>query len=312
MIGDDGATHFILKNFRAGNCDPHSLARLGQSLTFSLSVSVDFIIFAKMELIDSHCHLKGFKDKGELDAVLERARDAGVQRFITVGTSPKDWVPYREMNAAYTGTIDYTVGLHPCYVDADWRDAVSQLSTFFMPPHAPVALGEIGLDYFHLPKDPIQAGELMLHQEAAFRRQLMLADELDCPIIIHSRNAFDDSVRMIDESGVNWTRVVFHCFTYGPEEIAQIQQRGGRASFTGVVTYKNASDIREALRTQGIGQLMLETDCPYLTPEPLRGKPNEPAYLANIATRCAEALALSAKELSARTTANTKAFFNLI
>ena len=90
-----------------------------------------------MELIDSHCHLKGFKDKGELDAVLERAHTAGVQRFITVGTSPKDWVAYREMSAAYAGKIDYTVGLHPCYVDAEWRDAVSHLSTFFMPPHAP-------------------------------------------------------------------------------------------------------------------------------------------------------------------------------
>ncbi|HBM85422.1 MAG TPA: TatD family deoxyribonuclease [Opitutae bacterium] len=264
-----------------------------------------------MELIDSHCHLKGFKDKGELDAVLERAHTAGVQRFITVGTSPKDWVAYREMSAAYAGKIDYTVGLHPCYVDAEWRDAVSHLSTFFMPPHAPVALGEIGLDYFHLPKDTIEAGECMLHQEAAFRQQLMLADELDCPIIIHSRNAFDDSVRMIDESGVNWARVVFHCFTYGPAEMAQINERGGRGSFTGVVTYKNAPDIREALRVQGIDQLMLETDCPYLTPEPHRGKPNEPAYLADIATRCAEALALSPEALSAHTTANTKAFFNL-
>ena len=264
-----------------------------------------------MELIDSHCHLLGFQTKGELDAVLERAALAGVQRFITVGTSLKDWVPYREMHAAYTGTIDYTVGLHPCYVDAEWSDSVSQLSTFFIPPHAPVALGEIGLDYFHLPKDTLEAGEMMLHQEAAFRQQLDLANELDCPIIIHSRNAFEDSVRMIDESSVDWSRIVFHCFTYGPEEITQINTRGGRASFTGVVTYKNAPDIREALRTQGTERLMLETDCPYLTPEPHRGKPNEPAYLAHIAQRCAESLALPLETLAAQTTANTKAFFNL-
>ncbi|CAA6676564.1 MULTISPECIES: TatD family hydrolase [unclassified Lentimonas] len=264
-----------------------------------------------MELIDSHCHLLGFKEKGELDAVLERAADAGVQRFITVGTSPKDWVPYREMHAAYAGKIDYTVGLHPCYVDAEWEADVSQISTFFMPPHAPVAFGEIGLDYFHLPKDPIQAGETMIFQEEAFRQQLMLASELDCPVIIHSRNAFDDTVRMIDESGIDWSRIVFHCFTYGSDEIAQVNQRGGRASFTGVVTYKNAPDIREALRTQGTERLMLETDCPYLTPEPHRGKPNEPAYLADIARRCAEALAITPEELAAHCTANTKAFFNL-
>ncbi len=264
-----------------------------------------------MELIDSHCHLKGFKDKGELQPVLDRAKEAGVQRFITVGTSPADWVPYREMHAAHIGTIDYTVGLHPCYVDEDWDAAVSQLSTFFMPPHAPVAFGEIGLDYFHLPKDPVQAGEVILLQEAAFSQQLMLASELECPVIIHSRDCFAECVRLIDESGIDWTRIVFHCFTYGAEEIAQINQRGGRASFTGVATYKSAHNVREALRAQGIERLMLETDCPYLTPEPHRGKPNEPAYIAHIATRCAEALAVSAEELAAASSQNAKAFFNL-
>jgi TatD DNase family protein len=264
-----------------------------------------------MELIDSHCHLKGFKDKGELKPVLQRAREAGVQRFITVGTSPEDWVPYREMQAAYAGTIDYTVGLHPCYVDADWAAAVSQLSTFFIPPNAPVAFGEIGLDYFHLPKDPMQAGEVILLQEAAFRQQLMLASELDCPVIIHSRDAFNECVQLIDESGIDWERVVFHCFTYGAKEMAQINLRGGRASFTGIATYKSAHAVRDALRQQGIERLMLETDCPYLTPEPLRGKPNEPAYLSHIAQRCAEALAMSAEELAAQASANTRSFFNL-
>lgn len=264
-----------------------------------------------MDLIDSHCHLKGFLDKGELPAVLTRAAAAGVTRFITVGTSSKDWVPYRELAAAQPGVIDYTVGLHPCYVDAEWRDDVSLISTFFIPPHMPVALGEIGLDYFHLPKDPIQAGECMIHQEAAFRQQLMLAIELDCPVIIHSRNAFDDTLRMIDESGINWAQIVFHCFSYGPEEIAQINARGGRASFTGIVTYKNAPEIRDSLRRQGIDSLMLETDCPYLTPEPHRGKPNEPAYLAHIAERCAEALAVPLEQLAEQTSQNVKEFFRL-
>ena len=264
-----------------------------------------------MELIDSHCHLKSFKDKGELEPMLERAAAAGVQHFITVGTSPADWVSYREMHAAYAGKIDYPVGVPPCYVDADWEAAVSQISTFFMPPHAPVAFGEIGLDYFHLPKDPVQAGETILLQEAAFRQQLMLASELDCPVIIHSREAFDESVQLIDESGIDWRRIVYHCFTYGAEEIAQINQRGGRASFTGITTYKSANKVREALRQQGIERLMLETDCPYLSPEPHRGKPNEPAYLTHIAERCAQALAMEAPELAARSSQNTRDFFKL-
>ena len=180
-----------------------------------------------------------------------------------------------------------------------------------MPPHAPVAFGEIGLDYFHLPKDPLQAGEMILMQEAAFRQQLMLASELECPIIIHSRDCFTECVKLIDESGVDWQRIVFHCFTYGAGEIAQIKARGGRASFTGIATYKSAHAVREALREQGIERLMLETDCPYLTPEPHRGKSNEPAYLAPIAERCAEALEVSLDDLAARTSDNTRDFFNL-
>lgn len=264
-----------------------------------------------MDLIDSHCHLKGFKDNGELSSVLNRARDAGVTRFITVGTSPTDWVLYREMAAAHPGKIYYTVGLHPGRVDAEWSDSVTNLSTFFMPPHAPVALGEIGLDYFHLPEDPVAAGELMIFQEEAFRQQLMLAEELDCPVIVHSRNALEDTLRMIDESGVAWNRIVFHCYSYGAEAIKQINDRGGRASFTGIVTYKNAPEIREALRSQGADRLMLETDCPYLTPEPHRGKSNEPAYLAHIAERCAEVLAMPLTTLAAQTTANTVDFFQL-
>jgi len=152
---------------------------------------------------------------------------------------------------------------------------------------------------------------VILLQEAAFQQQLMLASELECPIIIHSRDAFAECVQFIDESGIDWQRIVFHCFTYGAEEIAQINHRGGRASFTGIATYKSAHTVREALRQQGIERLMLETDCPYLTPEPHRGKPNEPAYIAHIAERCAEALALSAEELAARSSQNTKDFFNL-
>ena len=264
-----------------------------------------------MEFIDSHCHLLSFKHKNELDAVLSRAEEAGVNRLITVGTSPEDWTAYREMHGAHIDKIDYTVGLHPCYVEEGWEEAVSQMSSFFMPPNVPVALGEIGLDYFHLPKDPVEAGEVILLQEAALRQQLLLATELDCPVIIHSRDCFNESIKLIDESGIDWQRIVFHCFTYGPEEIRQINERGGRASFTGVATYKSAANIREAIRAQGIERLMLETDCPYLTPEPHRGKPNEPAYLTHIAERCAEALAVSIEELAAKTTDNTKSFFGL-
>ncbi len=264
-----------------------------------------------MEWIDSHCHLDGFQRKGELGTVLQRATESGVRRLITVGTSPEDWVAYREMHQNHPGHIDYTVGLHPCHVDAEWEAATTQLSTFFMPPNAPVALGEIGLDYFHLPKDPVEAGEVILQQEAAFRQQLLLAGELDCPVIIHSRECFAETVQLIDDSGLDWERIVFHCFSYGPEEVRQLNARGGRASFTGIATYKSAQAVREAVCAQGLDRLMLETDCPYLSPEPHRGKPNEPAFLPHIGERCAESLGLPAAELAARVAANTRAFFRL-
>ncbi|MFW6218240.1 MAG: TatD family hydrolase [Verrucomicrobiota bacterium] len=260
---------------------------------------------------DSHCHLQRFEQEGELPAVLGRAESAGVGRMIAVGTSLEDWVPYRELAQGHPGRIDYTAGLHPGHVDADWEDGVRQLSAFFMPPQAPVALGEIGLDFFHLPKDPVAAGDAILHQEAAFRQQLLLAGELGCPVVVHSRKAFAETVRLIDASGIDWTKVVFHCFSYGPEEVRQLNERGGRASFTGIVTYKNAPEVREALRVQGVESLMLETDSPYLAPEPHRGQSNEPAYVADIGRRCAEVLAVSVEELAERTTANVKEFFGL-
>lgn len=264
-----------------------------------------------MQFIDSHCHLQGFQKKGELEAVLQRAKDAGVDTLVTVGTSPEDWVCYREMHAAHPDRIFYTVGLHPCYVEEGWEDAVAQIAAFFMPQNPPVAFGEIGLDYFHLPKDPVQAGEVILAQEAAFRQQLLLASELDCPVIIHSRDCFKETVQLIDESGIDWPRIVFHCFSYGPEEVRQINERGGRASFTGIATYRSAHAVREAVQTQGIERLMLETDCPYLSPEPHRGKTNEPAYLPHIAEHCAAALNIDHAVLAEQTTRNARSFFKL-
>ena len=230
----------------------------------------------------------------------------------TVGTGLKDWVPYREMSAAHPGKIDYTVGLHPCYVDAEWNDAVTQLSTFFMPPNAPVALGEIGLDYFHLPKDPVEAGEHMLHQEAAFRQQLSIASELEVPIIIHnSRNAFDDTFRMIDESGVDWSRSSSIVSATAPMKSPNSTNAAAAApSPASSPTRMRPRSARHCAARASIASCWKPT-APTWSPEPHRGKPNEPAFVADIARRCAEALALSEGELAASATANTKTFFNL-
>jgi TatD DNase family protein len=268
-----------------------------------------------MSLIDTHTHLESFARKGLLPDILGRADEAGVATLITIGTSPDDWSLYRTLAGehATTGRVRYTVGLHPCSVDANWPGAVAQLEAYWNAAGGrPVALGECGLDRFHLPKDPVQAGVVLAWQREAFAVQLELAKRLDCPVVVHSRGAFAECVEMIDASGVAWPRVVFHCFTEGPAEMAELVRRGGFGSFTGILTYKSADAVREAAKTQGLARFMVETDAPYLTPMPHRGKPNEPAYLRHTAEFAAtEVFGVSAGELAAVTTATARRFFGL-
>ena len=269
-----------------------------------------------MALIDTHTHLESFARKGELDATLGRAREAGLEAMITIGTAPDDWTLYRDIAQQHTGFVRYTVGLHPCSVDADWANAVAQIEAFWAPvPRAgnrPVALGECGLDRFHLPKDAAKAGEIFAWQRAAFEAQLAIAKRLGCVVVVHSRGAFSECVEMIDASGVDWARVVFHCFTEGEAEIRELLRRGGVGSFTGILTYKTAENVRQAAKAQGLDRFILETDAPYLTPMPHRGKPNEPAYVRHTAEFAAkEVFGIPFDELAAITTANAKRFYGL-
>lgn len=266
-----------------------------------------------MELIDTHTHLDGFAKRGETAAVLARAEAAGVTQMITVGTASDDWSVYRGLAGEHRGKVFYTVGLHPCSVDGRWSEEVAQMEAFWHGiGERPVALGECGLDRFHLPKDdPAAAERVFGWQRAAFAAQLVLAERLRCPLVVHSRGAFAECVEMIDASGVDWSRVVFHCFVEGAAEMAELARRGGRGSFTGVVTYKNAEPVRAALREQGLGRLMLETDAPYLTPVPHRGKANEPALMIHTAEAAARELGVSPEELAKKTTANARSFFGL-
>jgi TatD DNase family protein len=280
-----------------------------------------------MGLIDTHTHLESFAHKGELAGALALARAAGVEAMITIGTGPDDWELYRGIAAEHAGLVRYTVGLHPCAVKAGWAAAVAGIEAFWTSegggvggeeragrrPALPVALGECGLDRFHLPKDDAASAErIFAWQRAAFAAQLEIAKRLGCPVVVHSRGAFRECVEMIDASGVDWARVVFHCFTEGEAEMAELARRGGFGSFTGVITYKSAENVRAAARAQGLGRLMIETDAPYLTPVPLRGKPNEPAFVRHTAEFCAkEVFGVSYEELAEATTASARRFFGL-
>jgi TatD DNase family protein len=280
-----------------------------------------------MGLIDTHTHLETFARHGTLAATLARAREAGVDAMITIGTSPDDWALYRGIAGEHPGFVHYAVGLHPCSVEAGWAEAFEQLEEFWKVAPAssrpvedagkmpallrPVALGEIGLDRFHLPKDTAEAEKIFAWQRAAFAAQLDLAKRLGCSVVVHSRGAFRECVELIDASGVDWTRVVFHCFTEGGAEMAELTRRGGLGSFTGILTYKNAGAIRAAAKAQGLARLMIETDAPYLTPIPHRGKPNEPAFVRHTAEfAAAEVFGVGYDELAGVTTANARRFFS--
>jgi TatD DNase family protein len=265
-----------------------------------------------MALIDTHTHLDSFHRRGELPAVLERARAAGVDTMIAIGTEPADWTLYRDLARAHSGAVHYTVGLHPCSVAANWESATAQLAAFFTgEAPRPVGLGEIGLDRFHLPAEAAEAEEVFARQRAAFAAGLKIARGVGVPVVVHSRGAFRECVGMIDESGVDWNRVVFHCFSEGAEEMNTLIQRGGRGSFTGVITYKKAEGVRAAAQAQGLARLMIETDAPYLAPVPHRGKPNEPAYVRYTAEYCAGLFGVSYDELAAATKKNATDFFGL-
>jgi TatD DNase family protein len=260
-------------------------------------------------LIDSHCHPSRAARAGTFPAYRAQAEAAGIVGLVAIGTEPADWSLYRDLALAHPGYVRHTVGIHPNHVDEGWEDDLIALAPFFGDTLTPAALGEIGLDYFRLPDDPAAAALVKTRQQEAFRRQLSLAYELNCPVVIHSRSAFHDCVRMIDESKVDWRKVVFHCFTESVECARELRKRGGRASFTGVLTYPKSTATRASLASLGVDDLMLETDAPYLAPQSHRGRDNHPAYLPETLATAAEVLHMPPDQLAARTTQTTRDFF---
>lgn len=263
-----------------------------------------------MELIDTHCHLDRYYNEGRLEEVVQEANKAGVSRLIAVGTTMNDWQLYERLATVYPKTIYYTVGLHPCYVKEDYEDHLVQLMPYFAQKTPPLALGEIGLDFFHLPEEKLEREKIIQLQYKAFQKQLAFGLQLDCPIVIHSRKAFYECVEMIEKSGVDWGKIVFHCFPEGKNEVKILNAKGARASFTGLITFKNAPLPKEALIAQGIDKLMIETDAPYLAPTPYRGQENRPAYLKNIAIESAALLNLEVNSFCKKVKENTEKFFN--
>jgi TatD DNase family protein len=247
--------------------------------------------------IDSHCHLQSLDDAA---GALERARAAGVQRIICVGTDLETSRQAVEL-AGRHADVDATVGLHPhdaSALDAQWPELEA------LAAHdAVVAVGETGLDfhYLHSPEDA---------QEAAFRAQIALATRLDRALVVHSREAWDDTFRVLAAEGAP-SRTVLHCFTGGPEEARRALDAGAYVSFSGIVTFKTADDVRAAAALVPDDRLLVETDAPYLAPVPHRGRPNEPAWVVAVGDAVAGVRGRPPAEVAAASRAATARAFQI-
>ncbi len=262
-------------------------------------------------ITDSHCHLASarFADD-ERSEIIHRAIEAGVRRMVTLSTSLED-IPLN-LKLAEHPYVMATIGIHPCDVHNAPDDAVERLSAHAADPRV-CGIGETGLDYFHPAPDGWEETDFRNRQCEFLRQHFELAATSRLNIVIHTRDregrrSFEDALRIY--SGYSdRVRAVFHCFVSEWELAEKVIRLGGLVSFGGVVTFKNADLVKESVKRCPAGSFMLETDSPYLAPEPLRGKRNEPAYTMKVAESVAALRGETMEQLAAHTDAAADIFF---
>jgi len=250
-------------------------------------------------LVDSHCHVAEPEFDADRDAVLARAAAAGVSTIVCVGaTGPIDSnAPALALAGERGGVrIAVAVGIHPHNASSVDEAALAALTGMARAPGV-VAIGETGLDYYyeHSPRDA---------QRAAFARTVALARSVGLPLVVHVRDAHGDAADILAAEGADAAGGVIHCFTGTREDAHPYLDLGFHISVAGIVTFRNAEPLRDAVRHIPLDRLLVETDAPYLAPEPHRGRANEPAYVAHTARVLAEVVGLSADELAGLTTDN--------
>jgi len=253
-----------------------------------------------MTLIDTHCHLDAAVFDADREAVIQRARDAGVGCMVAIGSG--DGPPDLEAGIRLADRYDFiyaTIGVHPHDAAKATDETWPRLAALAKHPKV-VALGEIGLDY-HYDFSPRET------QRAVLARQLELAREARLPIVIHTREAWADTISLLKSHWpANGPGGIFHCFSGGPAEAEEVLGLGFMLSFSGIITFPKADDIRAALRLAPLDRVLVETDAPYLAPVPWRGKRNEPAYVAETARKAAELRGIALEQFADATSANWK------
>lgn len=255
-------------------------------------------------MFDTHCHLTHARILPDLDGVVARARAAGLDAVMTIGTGVEDARRCLEVSTRFPGFVFSAAGIDPftSHRVGDGFDGELAALRELLAGGSFRALGEVGLDYhYDLDSRPVQADRL--------ERQLELALEFELPVVIHVREAHDDMMGILSRHARS--RGVIHSFTAGPAEAERYLSLGWYLAFNGVVTYPNAAEVREAARIVPADRLLLETDSPYLAPVPLRGKRCEPAYVEHAARRLAEVRGSTFDELCSQTTANARALLRL-
>lgn len=253
-------------------------------------------------MIDTHCHVHDRKFDGDRDEVVARARAAGVTTMLTVGESIED--SRNAIAIAQQYEIPVAVGIHPHEAKDAPSDVGAALRLLLEKPGV-AAIGETGLDYYYL-HSPRES------QAAVLRAQLALARETALPVVFHQRDAFEDFIAILREQWQSGMRGVVHCFTGMPQEARTLADEFGLfLGIGGVLTFPNAARLREAVQAVGPGRLLLETDCPYLAPVPMRGKRNEPSFVGYTAAKLADVLAMPLDALVATTNENAHRLFKL-
>ena len=262
-----------------------------------------------MKLIDSHCHLDMEPLATEKEAAIERAYKAGVAGMINVGSSLRGTRRSVELAESYPN-IWASVGLHPHDASTvlDIESVTEELRALAGSEKV-VAVGEIGLDYFS-PEKPLTSEEITA-QKGLFAAQLELARELELPVIFHVRDAWEDFFEIVGKHGIK--EGVVHCYTGDEKVVGKILDLGLYVGFTGFVTFDQAKfdHIREAACEVPLGKILVETDAPFLAPEPYRGKTNEPAYVVEVAKKIAELKNTTPDEVADVTVRNTETLFGI-
>lgn len=261
---------------------------------------------SKVFLTDTHAHLasQGFSD--DLFEVIQRAGEKGVQRIVTISCDAEDSKLNLEIAGKYPSVLP-AVGIHPLYIEGISGDSwIEELRGLASLPQV-VAIGEIGLDYFHPPRDGSPEKEWRRKQRDVFEHLLQLALDLKLPAVIHQRQSANDVADVL--AGFPGVKAVLHCFSGTSEEAARAIEAGHFLSFTGILTFNNASDLRKTAASIPLDRVMVETDCPFLAPAPFRGKRCEPYMVEFTAKALGELHGLSLEEISAVTSTTAGEFF---